>query len=62
MSLSKRKKLRMKERAEKKLKREKDVKSEQSTPSRPNFTDEGSSGVGDSFFKTEMESDYSIQE
>jgi phage terminase small subunit len=43
MSLSKRKKLRMKERAEKKLKKEKDVKSEQSTPSRPNFTDEGSS-------------------
>lgn len=62
MSLSKRKKLRMKERAEKKMKKEKDIKSEQSTPSRPNFTDEGSSGIGDSFFKTEMESDYSIPE
>ncbi|VDI81946.1 nuclear factor related to kappa-B-binding protein [Mytilus galloprovincialis] len=64
MSLSKRKKLRMKERAEKKLKKEKDIRSEQSTPSRSNFTDEEGSGIGDSFFKTEIDnmSEYSLPE
>ncbi|XP_063413509.1 nuclear factor related to kappa-B-binding protein-like isoform X3 [Mytilus trossulus] len=64
ISLSKRKKLRMKERAEKKLKKEKDIRSEQSTPSRSNFTDEEGSGIGDSFFKTEIDnmSEYSLPE
>ncbi|XP_076070257.1 nuclear factor related to kappa-B-binding protein-like isoform X3 [Mytilus galloprovincialis] len=64
MSLSKRKKLRMKERAEKKLKKEKDIRSEQSTPSRSNFTDEEGSGIGDNFFKTEIDnmSEYSLPE
>ncbi|XP_052077690.1 nuclear factor related to kappa-B-binding protein-like isoform X2 [Mytilus californianus] len=64
MSLSKRKKLRMKERAEKKLKKEKDIRSEQSTPSRSNYTDEEGSGIGDTFFKTEIDnmSEYSLPE
>ena len=48
----------MKERAEKKIKKEKDIKSEQSTPSRPNFTDEGSSGIGEA----ETMSEYSMPE